>query len=88
MGTVRSIIFYIAWALWTALFGLAIPFLWLSGSPPKIVRMLSRFWARGILIMLSGIVGLKYVLWNGESAPSGPSPVSYTHLTLPTTPYV
>ncbi|MEH6791390.1 lysophospholipid acyltransferase family protein [Parasphingorhabdus sp.] len=82
MGTVRSIIFYIAWALWTALFGLAIPFLWLSGSPPKIIRMLSRFWARGILIMLSGIVGLKYVLWNGKSGPSGPSLIISNHQSM------
>ena len=69
MGTVRSIIFHGAWALWTALFGLAIPVLWLSGSPPKLVRTFSRVWARGILTMLSGIVGLKYVIWHGGYAP-------------------
>jgi 1-acyl-sn-glycerol-3-phosphate acyltransferase len=32
--------------------------------------------------MLSGIVGLKYVLWNGESAPSGPSLIISNHQSM------
>jgi 1-acyl-sn-glycerol-3-phosphate acyltransferase len=79
MRATRSIIFNGAWALWTALFGLAIPILWISGSPPKIVRMLTRIWARGILAMLSGIVGLKYVIWNPEYTPSSPSLIISNH---------
>ena len=79
MGTVRSIIFHGAWALWTALFGLAIPILWLSGSPPKVVRMLTRVWARGILTMLSVIVGLRYEIRQGRYAPSTPSLIISNH---------
>ena len=82
MGTLRSIIFYTAWALWTALFGLAIPFLWVSRSPPKIVRLLSRCWARGILSLLSVIVGLKYVFRDGECIPSGPSLIISNHQSM------
>ncbi len=79
MRTLRSIVFTGVWALWTALFGLAIPFLMLSGSPPKTVRLLSRVWARGILVMLSGIVGLKYVILNRAFAPSMPSLIISNH---------
>ena len=32
--------------------------------------------------MLSGIVGLKYVLWNGKSAPSGPSLIISNHQSM------
>jgi 1-acyl-sn-glycerol-3-phosphate acyltransferase len=79
MRTLRSIVFTGAWALWTAFFGLAIPFLLLSGSPPKFVRMLSRVWARGILLLLSGIIGLKYRIRNREYAPEAPSLIISNH---------
>ena len=38
-------------------------------------------------VTVMGLVGIIWVLW-GYSIAFGPSAVSYTHLTLPTTPYV
>jgi 1-acyl-sn-glycerol-3-phosphate acyltransferase len=60
MSRLRSLVFGGLWGLWTALFGLAIPLVWIAGSPPATVRMLSRVWARGVLSMLVGIVGLRH----------------------------
>lgn len=56
----RTLLFGGLWGLWTALFGLAIPLLSIAGSPPATVRMLSRVWARGVLFLLVGIVGLRH----------------------------
>ncbi len=82
MDIVRSIIFYVAWALWTGLFGLAIPLLWLIGSPAKVVRLFSRVWARGILSMLSVIVGLKYTVSPSGFVPSRPSLIISNHQSM------
>jgi|TARA_R110002167_G_scaffold16828_1_gene65218 1-acyl-sn-glycerol-3-phosphate acyltransferase len=60
VSTLRSLIFGALWGLWTVLFGLAIPFLWIARAKPSTVRMLSRVWARGVLSMLVGIVGLRH----------------------------
>ena len=79
MRTLRWLAFNFAWGLWTALFGLAIPLLWSIGSPARIVRILSRLWARGVLAMLSVIVGLKHVERGREHVPSSPSLIVSNH---------
>jgi 1-acyl-sn-glycerol-3-phosphate acyltransferase len=79
MGSVRSILFNGLWGVWTALIGVTIPFLLLAGSPPRIVRSLTRIWARGILAMLSWIVGLTYEVRGRENMPSSPSLVICNH---------
>ncbi len=60
MSTLRSLAFGGLWGLWTALFGLAIPLVSIAGSPPAAVRTLSRVWARGVLALLAGVVGLRH----------------------------
>ena len=54
----RSWTFDAALALWTASFLPLIPVLVLLGSPPRAVRVLTRIWARGILVELAVITGL------------------------------
>jgi 1-acyl-sn-glycerol-3-phosphate acyltransferase len=61
LRALKSLLFNLLWGVWTALFGLTIPMLWLLGSPPKMVRLFSRVWARGILALLTAVAGVKYV---------------------------
>jgi 1-acyl-sn-glycerol-3-phosphate acyltransferase len=61
LRALRSLVFNVLWGAWTAIFGLTIPLLWLLGSPPKMVRLFSRVWARGILALLTAVTGVKYV---------------------------
>ncbi|MCI3130883.1 lysophospholipid acyltransferase family protein [Phenylobacterium aquaticum] len=65
------------WAGWTGLFGLTIPLLWLSGSPPNAIRRFSRVWARGVLALLAIVVGLRFVV-RGQP-PSAPALVVANH---------
>jgi 1-acyl-sn-glycerol-3-phosphate acyltransferase len=58
---VRSGLFDVILVLWTSLFAPPIPVLWLLGSPETAVRSTTRFWARGVLLGLRHVVGLKYV---------------------------
>ena len=67
------------WVLWTALFGVAIPVLLSFGSPPGAVRRLSRLWVRGILLLLSGVVGLKYALQGWEYVLNTPTLIIANH---------
>lgn len=67
------------WAVWTALFGLAIPVLWTMGSPPRAVRSLSRLWVRGVLLLLSGVVGLRYALQGWEHVLNTPTLIIANH---------
>ena len=61
MNNVRAFAFNLTWGLWTALFGLTIPVVWIARSPPQTVRLFSRVWARGVLALLSTIMGLGYI---------------------------
>jgi 1-acyl-sn-glycerol-3-phosphate acyltransferase len=79
MRALRSLAFNGLWGLWTALFGLAIPVLLIMGSPPETVRMLTRLWVRGILWMLSGVVGLEYALHGWEHVLHTPSLIIANH---------
>src|ERR1035437_1541832 len=82
VSTLRSVVFCGLWGLWTALFGLAIPLLWGIRSPPRLVRTLSRVWARGILVLLSSIVGLRYVECGREHVPRTPSLIVSNHQSM------
>lgn len=82
MSTLRSVVFCGLWGLWTALFGLAIPLLWGIRSPPRLVRTLSRVWARGILVLLSSIVGLRYLERGREHVPRTPSLIVSNHQSM------
>jgi 1-acyl-sn-glycerol-3-phosphate acyltransferase len=61
LRALKYLLFNLLWGVWTALFGLTIPMLWLLGSQPKMVRLFSRVWARGILALLTAVAGVKYV---------------------------
>lgn len=75
----RSIAFNVLWGAWTALFGPLIPLLWIVGTPPKAVRALTRLWARGILALLSAVVGLKYERRGERNLPATPSLIVINH---------
>jgi 1-acyl-sn-glycerol-3-phosphate acyltransferase len=57
----RSKLFDLLLALWTSLFGIAIPILWLFGSPKAAIRVATRLWVRGALLGLRYIVDLRHV---------------------------
>ena len=75
----RSILFDVLWGAWTALFAPAIPVLLIAGTPPKAVRVLTRLWARGILVLLSGIVGLRYERRGQVNVPATPRLIIVNH---------
>lgn len=79
MRTLRSAAFMALWAAWTGLFGLTIPLLWVRGSPPTAIRRFSRVWARGVLALLAVVVGLRFVVRGGPSAPVAPRLIVANH---------
>lgn len=78
----RSRLFDFAWVFWTALFGLTIPVLWLTGSRPRAVRRISRFWAHGVLAGLSLIAGLNFRELGREHIPKTPCLVICNHQSI------
>ncbi|HEY8563935.1 MAG TPA: lysophospholipid acyltransferase family protein [Beijerinckiaceae bacterium] len=79
MIRLRSLAFDVAFALWTGMFGLAIPVLWLRGTPPRAVRAATRAWVSGTLVLLDRIVGLRYVERGLERRPDGPCLIVANH---------
>jgi 1-acyl-sn-glycerol-3-phosphate acyltransferase len=79
MQHVRSRLFDVFLALWTALFAPALAALWLCGSPGRGVRLASRLWARGILAGLKGIVGLTYAERGQQNIPDEPCLIVANH---------
>lgn len=79
MSVLRSLTFNVLWAAWTAIFGLAIPWLSLAGFPPKTIRRLSRAWARGVLALLAAVVGVRYVVRGAHHRPPGPCLIVVNH---------
>jgi 1-acyl-sn-glycerol-3-phosphate acyltransferase len=65
--------------MWTGMLGLAIPFLWIAGTPPRAVRVVTRLWSRGILALLSIFVGLKYQVRGRENVPGTPHLIIANH---------
>ncbi len=79
MQHVRSKLFDILFALWTALFVPPLIALWMCGSPERAVRRATRVWAQGILIGLRGVVGLSYVEQGQRNIPDEPCLIVANH---------
>ena len=79
MQHVRSRLFDILLAPWTALFAPALAILWLCGSPERGVRLASRLWARGILVGLKWVVGLTYAERGQHNIPDEPCLIIANH---------
>ena len=69
---VRSISFDVLLALWTGLFGLAVPVLAVVRASGHTVRKMTRWWARGVLFLLKHVVGLDHVEHGRENIPDQP----------------
>ncbi len=79
MQRIRSALFDLVLAVWTGLFVPALVILWLCGSPERCVRLLSRFWARGVLVGLNAIVGLSYTERGKSNIPGEPCLIIANH---------
>lgn len=79
MGRLRSWVFQILWAGWTAVFALVIPALWLSRSPPTAIRLITRVWARGVLALLAAVTGVRYIERGRELLPPKPCLIVANH---------
>jgi len=66
---IRSRVFDILLAIWTGLFGFAIPALTLFSASDRTIRKATRLWARGVLLGLRLVVGLDYVEHKREHFP-------------------
>lgn len=75
----RASLFNLVAALWTLLLGAGIPPLMLAGSPPSPIRRITRLWARGLLTMLSGIVGIDHIVRGRDRVPSFPCLIICNH---------
>jgi 1-acyl-sn-glycerol-3-phosphate acyltransferase len=75
----RSKLFDLFLALWTALFGLAVPLLWLAGSPKSLIRAATRLWVRGALFGLKHVVGLQHMEHGREHIPNMPCLIVANH---------
>lgn len=67
----RSLAFDGLFALWTSLFALGIPFLWIAGRPAGPIRALTRLWVRGGIFLLRVAVGLTFAERGRANRPSG-----------------
>lgn len=76
---IRSRLFDAALALWTGLFGLAIPFFLAIGSPRPAIRAATRAWVRGAFVLLRVIVGLDYCERGRENVPAEPCLIVANH---------
>jgi 1-acyl-sn-glycerol-3-phosphate acyltransferase len=79
MQYLRSKTFDIVWVFWTLLFVPAVPILILFGSPTRQVRALAILWTKGTLILLQGVVGLKYLQRGRENIPRQPCIIICNH---------
>ncbi len=79
MVWLRSRLFDGALALWTGLFGLAIPVFWVLGSPEAPIRAATRLWVRGALALLRAIVGLRHVERGRKPRPDEPCLIVANH---------
>ncbi len=78
----RSRVFDLVWALWTMLFGPAIPLLLVMGAPARVVRIFTRIWARGMLIELAWIVGLTFREEGRNHIPDAPCLIICNHQSI------
>lgn len=75
----RSFVFDVLFGIWTALFALGIPAFWVFGAPQRPIRAVTRFWARGTLLLLQYIVGLSYVIGKNAHGSDGPYLIASNH---------
>jgi len=75
----RAKLFDLFLALWTALFGLAVPLLWLAGSPKSLIRAATRLWVHGALFGLKHVVGLQHMEHGREHVPNMPCLIVANH---------
>jgi 1-acyl-sn-glycerol-3-phosphate acyltransferase len=75
----RSKLFDVLLAFWTALFGLAVPVLWLCGSPKPAIRAATRLWVNGALLGLKHVMGLRHVELGREHIPNKPCLIVANH---------
>jgi hypothetical protein len=76
---IRSRQFDVLLAVWTGLFGLAIPILTLLRARDLTIRMVTRSWARGVLFGLKHVVGLDHVEHGREALPDEPCLIVCNH---------
>lgn len=76
---IRSKLFDVVLAVWTGLFVPVLAILWLCGSPQHSIRAASRLWARGVLVNLEWLVGLKYVEQGQHNIPDTPCLIIANH---------
>lgn len=79
MQRIRSRLFDLVLAVWTALFAPVLAILWLCGSPERGVRLASRLWARGIMAALKWLVGLTYAERGQHKIPDEPCLIVANH---------
>ena len=77
--TMRSLAFAVSAAVWTLLFAPLIPLLVLLGRPPRIIRQLTRIWARGLLCLLAALAGIRYTERGRVNLPEGPVLIIANH---------
>ncbi|WP_245298977.1 lysophospholipid acyltransferase family protein [Pseudotabrizicola sediminis] len=75
----RSFLFDAVFVMWTALFALGIPVLWVAGSPRRPIRAVTRLWVRGVLVLLKVVVGLTYSEQGRAAKPDGPCLIISNH---------
>ncbi|MDO9429542.1 MAG: lysophospholipid acyltransferase family protein [Methylobacterium sp.] len=79
MSRIRSTLFNLYWAGWTALFVVPLVVLAALGAPAKPIRAATRLWSRGILFGLARIVRLTYVEEGRANVPAGPCLIVANH---------
>jgi 1-acyl-sn-glycerol-3-phosphate acyltransferase len=82
VSKLRSGIFDVFWVIWTVLFALAIPFVYLFGLKGDRVRWLARLWVRGTLLGLGAIVGLRYRERGRSNVPHTPCLIVANHQSI------
>lgn len=75
----KSRIFDVFLAFWTAWFALGALVFLFAGSPQKAIRAASRLWVRGVLFKLKYIVGLNYAEKNRDLIPEDPCLIVCNH---------
>ncbi len=75
----KSYLFDVFLAVWTAWFALGVPVFWVFGLPRKPIRAATRLWARGVLFGLKHIVGLNYVETSRNVIPTEPCLIVCNH---------
>lgn len=79
MVVLRSFAFGTAASIWTLSFAPLIPVLWLMGLPERIIRPLTRFWARGVLSLLGLIAGIRFSHKRRYELPAEPALIIANH---------